>query len=164
MIQGVISGGQIGADIAGLRAAKRAGIPTGGYAAEGYKTLRGPNLDLRDIYGLIDTGAGYAHRTEMNVRGSDGTIRFATNWDSAGERCTHKALLKHDKPFFDVTLRVLFRPDAQGPGWVGVEDDQMKPAFARMWLLKHNIQTLNVAGNGRTDIELFVENYLAHIF
>ncbi len=42
MLDRVISGGQTGADQAALRAARAAGIPTGGWAPLGWKTEEGP--------------------------------------------------------------------------------------------------------------------------
>jgi hypothetical protein len=42
MIAKVQSGGQTGTDVAGVRAARRLGIPTGGVMPKGWKTLDGP--------------------------------------------------------------------------------------------------------------------------
>ena len=159
MITKVISGGQVGADLAGLRAAEAAGIPTGGYAPDGFKTQHGPNLDLRDRYGLVDCGKGYAYRTELNVQHSDGTIRFAVNFNSPGERCTWKALLKHHKPYFDVAFT--WHPGLPG-GWE--IDPEASPHWAKVWIADHNIKVLNVAGNAKTELEPLVERYLAEIF
>ena len=47
----VVSGGQTGADQAGLRAARAAGIETGGWAPKGWETEEGPAPWLSD-YGL----------------------------------------------------------------------------------------------------------------
>ena len=46
MIERVISGGQTGADQAGLAVAKRLGIPTGGCMPKGWLTEAGPRPDF----------------------------------------------------------------------------------------------------------------------
>lgn len=54
MLTKIISGGQTGADEGGLEGARLLGIPTGGTAPKGYRTENGPNLTLRDTYGLVE--------------------------------------------------------------------------------------------------------------
>lgn len=54
ILQKVISGGQSGADRAALEAAHAIGIPTGGWAPEGYKTINGNDFSLRDKFNLIE--------------------------------------------------------------------------------------------------------------
>mgnify|MGYP003147850295 FL=1 len=49
----VISGGQTGADIAGLKIAAEKGIPTGGRLPRRYMTEDGPNYSLQSRYGLV---------------------------------------------------------------------------------------------------------------
>ena len=51
----IISGGQTGADQAGLAAAKRLGIPTGGFFSKGFLTEAGPRPDLAAEYRLEET-------------------------------------------------------------------------------------------------------------
>ena len=76
MIERVISGGQTGADQAGLAVAKRLGVPTGGYLPKGWLTEAGPRPDLGATYGLEEAEtAAYPERTERNVLASDGTVR-----------------------------------------------------------------------------------------
>jgi Circularly permutated YpsA SLOG family len=52
MVERVISGGQTGADQAGLAAAKLLGIPTGGCMRRGWLTEDGSRSDLAAAYGL----------------------------------------------------------------------------------------------------------------
>lgn len=59
MIEKVISGGQDGADQAGLYAAQILSIPTGGWAAKNFMTESGPRPDLAELFGLIDVGLTY---------------------------------------------------------------------------------------------------------
>ena len=78
----VISGGQTGADQAGLVVARRFGIPTAGWMPRGWKTSAEPNPHLGREYGLREHTGDYAERTAANVRDSDGTIRFAGSFRS----------------------------------------------------------------------------------
>ena len=52
MVERVTSGGQTGADQAGLAVAKRLGIPTGGCMRNGWLTEDGPFPDVAAAYGL----------------------------------------------------------------------------------------------------------------
>jgi hypothetical protein len=72
----IISGGQTGTDQAALRAARAAGIPTGGYAAKGWLTEDGPNPGLAE-FGLVEAPvAGYPARTRLNVALADAALWF----------------------------------------------------------------------------------------
>lgn len=95
----VISGGQTGADLGGLRAAKQYGIPTGGCAAVGFKTENGVFRELESFYFLHDKGYDYVKRTEENVKESDITFIYADNLESAGTKLTIKMCKKHHKPY-----------------------------------------------------------------
>lgn len=150
MIKLVISGGQTGADQGGLLAAKMLGIPTGGTAPKGYRTLRGCTVALGTLFGLKEHySSHYQPRTYTNVYESDGTIRLAGSFVTAGELCTKKAIIKHNKPHFDV-LR------SSPPS---IRD-------AAAWIEKHNIETLNVAGNSEDTspgIEDFTVRYISSL-
>lgn len=101
----VISGGQNGVDQAGLRAAALNGIETGGWAPGDWITLDGPKQKLLQSFGLEEAKkAGYAYRTELNVKHSDLTLRIATDISSSGEKCTYRAIAKHKKPFIDFAV------------------------------------------------------------
>ena len=140
----IISGGQTGADQAGLFAAKKYKIKTGGFAPEGWKTLTGPNPELlQDTFGLAELrGGGYKQRTWANVIISDGTIRFAVSFNTGGERCTRQAIKYCNRPHFDIDLKI---------------EDEEETERAADWIKKNSIFVLNVAGNsegrkGFTDI------------
>jgi len=110
------------------------GISTGGIAPKGYRTKYGKNLRLKKL-GLTEHESWqYAPRTEENVKLSDGTIRFAYNFMSAGELCTLKYLKKHKKPYFDVDLKEL-----EMGNYLIFEFHE--------WLAWNKIEILNVAGN-----------------
>lgn len=127
-VQKVVSGGQTGADQAGLRAARAAGIETGGWAPLGWETEGGPAPWLSE-FGLKECpGPGYRARTEANARDSDGTLWFG-HVDSQGFRTTLRACRRLKKP------------------WLIVEEEVTRPSDVLAWFLANAIQTLNVAGN-----------------
>lgn len=100
----VISGGQTGADMAGLVIAKEFGIETGGWAPRGWLTSDGPNRKLLEGYGLIESDGDYKRRTWENVRDSNATLRLAISFNTPGEKCTFNAIEKYKKPWLDVNL------------------------------------------------------------
>lgn len=105
IIAKIISGGQTGVDVAALRAARARGIPAGGTMPKGWKTLRGPKPEYRELYGMREAySASYAMRTETNVRDADLTIRIAVDFSSAGELCTYRAILKCERPNFAIEV------------------------------------------------------------
>jgi len=116
----------------------------------GYLTENGPDPALKE-YGLLETKTDkYPPRTEANARDSDGTVRFAVNFNTPGERCTLKAIRWHAKPYFDVDLR--------------------KPPPVEQfceWIVSNKIEVLNVAGNKESTcpgIGALVEEYLLRAF
>jgi hypothetical protein len=131
MLKKWISGAQTGADIAGLEVAKRFGYETGGTMPFGYKTLDGPKPEYKEMYGIeVHNSSSYVPRTRKNVRDSDGTVRLAFNFESPGEICTLRAIEDYDKPHFNVDL-----------------SDPPPISDMTEWVLCHNIEVLNVAGN-----------------
>ena len=132
MVMKIISGGQTGADQAGLAVAKRLGIPTGGFVPKGFLTEAGPRPDLAAEYGLEETDtAAYPERTERNVRLADGTVVFG-DARSPGSMLTIRLCRRHGRPCLTIP------PDAA--------PDQAARQL-RAWLDEHRIATLNVAGN-----------------
>ena len=173
----VISGGQTGADQAALRAARRAGIETGGFAPHGWRTEDGAAPWLAE-YGLVPFGkpGDYKARTAENVRTSSATLWFG-NPHSPGGRCTMRACVTHNKDSYVVTL--MGRED-----WT--EPDGATPRDVADWILgtvagvpdsngeTRNIRNesgepviLNVAGNRqskRPGIGAKVEAFLDEVF
>ena len=151
LIRRVISGGQYGADVAGLRAAMRLGLETGGWMPEGYRTVGGPRPEYAAMYGVrCAPSPDYPLRTSLNVRESDATVRLAWDWKSYGEQATLRELRKAGKPHIDATLTRL------GGGIVA----DILPDDLRRWIEERGVQVLNVAGNSSYWIEEFVEEYL----
>ena len=82
MLKKIISGGQTGADRAGLDVALDAGFPCGGWCPKGRKAEDGR---IPDKYPLTETGsADYLKRTEKNVVDADGTVIFTFGMPTGG--------------------------------------------------------------------------------
>jgi hypothetical protein len=127
MVVKIISGGQTGADRAGLDAAMEAGIPVGGYCPKGRLAEDGT---VPDKYPLIElTKGGYPARTERNVVESDGTLILNVGKLSGGTRLTQDCTRKHGKPCLVVQL-----------------DHEPETAPVLKWVKEHSIHVLNIAG------------------
>ncbi len=137
----IISGGQTGADQGALEAAKQLGFPTGGCLPKGCLTLDGPRLDFIELYGMTEhKRAGYTSRTYDNVKNSDATIRFAMNFDSAGEICTKNAIDYYRRQSLDITIS--YTPH-------NVFSDRFDRTFEEVadWIIAGGYSVINVAGN-----------------
>lgn len=173
MIKRVIGGFQAGADIAGVRAAKRFGIPTGGTIAKGWKTEAGPKPEYRELYGAVEcTVEGYPARTAKNVMDADLTILFGDS-SSSGSKATYRAFReKIGERGRDGMGIVYIRP-----GWLMVplnyqQWDRGPDEIARMIEeMPHEIT--NIAGNRQSSkpptatwvgMERFVEDFMADVF
>jgi hypothetical protein len=161
VIEKVISGGQSGSDQAGLRAARAAGIPTGGTAAKGWETEDGPAPWLKD-FGLVECPiAGYPPRTRFNVADSCATVIFDTSAGkdaggmSRGTQLAIRCAMEYGRP--NVVARVeLGRPIPP-----------KRPAAMAGWIAEHRVRVLNVAGQRESKargIGAWVESYLAEVF
>jgi len=128
MIQKIISGGQTGADRAGLDAAIESGIEHGGWAPKGRKSEDGV---IPERYNLTEmTMGGYPKRTEQNVIDSDGTVIFTYGKLTTGSALTRKIARQKNKPCLHIDL-----------------DVEKNPVFVlKDWLIEWDIKILNVAG------------------
>ena len=97
MIQKIISGGQKGADIAGIDAAIACDIPYGGWLPKGRKTENGPLPERYTGFQVMIRG-GYPKRTEQNVIDSDGTVIFTYGKLTPGSLMTQKFAKQHKNP------------------------------------------------------------------
>lgn len=143
MLIKIISGGQTGADIAGLIAGKLLGLQTGGTAPAGYRTENGSNQDLIK-YGVIEhKSANYQPRTIENVRNSDGTVWFG-NQNSPGGKLTINTCIKLKKPHI-----------------INPSKTQL-----RDWIERKFIRVLNCSGNRESTnigIQEHVKNFLIEV-
>ncbi len=123
----IISGGQTGADRAGLDAARRCRLETGGRAPSRYWTERGPDPSLAQ-FGLT-AGGTVAERTIANVAAADATIVFMTG-SSPGSDLTIAAARARTKPLLVIDP------------WVSAAADAVAG-----FLRQHRPLVLNVAGH-----------------
>jgi hypothetical protein len=128
MINKIISGGQTGADRAGLDAAIESGVEHGGWAPRGRKAEDGTIPDKYDLTEL--TMGGYPKRTEQNVVDSDGTVIFSFGKLTGGSLLTRRLARKHNRPCLHIDL----------------DTDDNPGHLLRDWLIDWNIKILNVAG------------------
>lgn len=124
MLKKIISGGQTGADMAGLMAGRALKIPTGGTAPKFWMTENGSKEKFLQGLGLVEGPTGYKERTRMNVRDADATVIFGIT-SSAGTK---------------LTIRY-----AQMQGKLLTKNPTA--AVLRNWIKVNDIQILNVAGN-----------------
>lgn len=129
----IISGGQTGADEAGLKAAKDLGFETGGTAPKGwriqnYDGTEGSNPGLAD-YGLVEhESREYPPRTKQNVADSDATVWFGYEGSGGAKLTISTARRLHKLLIVNPTAKEL-----------------------RRWLEANPIAVLNVAGNRLSD-------------
>lgn len=147
----IISGLQSGADLGGVALAKKYGLQVAGMMPKGYKTLDGNKPEYKELYNAAESASYYYQpRTYDNVKNSDGTLRFYTKKDSSGEICTLKAINQYKKPYFDVDL-----------------NNPCEKEDVVDWIIKNNIEVLNVAGNSEKTspgIGIKVLYYLNDVF
>ncbi len=133
----IISGGQTGADMGGLLAARECGIATGGWAPKGWRTEAGPNTELAG-YGLKECySSNYNTRTTLNVMESCATIIFGV--DSTGSLLTKSLCETNSKPW--IWIRPVDMLHLTGPSisqWRAI--GEILPRLSE-------VCTLNVAGN-----------------
>jgi len=134
-LERVVSGGQTGADRAGLDAALQLKMPCGGWCPATRRADDGP---LHERYPLKETpSSGYRERTEWNVRDSDGTVLLV--WEKViphgGTDLTRKLALQYGRPC--LVVDVASPPD---------------PSSLLEWCKANKIRTLNVAGPRESEL------------
>ena len=129
LIDKIISGGQTGADRAGLDVALARSIPAGGWCPAGRRAEDGV---IPAHYPLTETtSAIHAVRTRGNVRTGDATLVFNLGELDGGTLLTASYAAGRGKPCLLVQLD---------------EPDHPTPAEVAAWLREHNVRVLNVAG------------------
>lgn len=157
MLTKVISGGQTGADQAGLRAAKICGLETGGWMPKGYKTEAGPRPEFAELYGLrMLASDSYAERTKVNIWNSDATLLFTNDFAATpGTKLATRIAYEYEKKC--VLPRVT----------LGTLSDEVRWRAIAEWIEQAGIKTLNVAGNRESKapgIGDWVEHFLIGVF
>ena len=128
----IFSGGQTGVDRAALDAARKLGLPVGGWCPAGRAAEDGP-IDPR--YPLRETpSTDPAQRTEWNVRDSDATLILSPEPLAGGTALTRECAERLGRPMLVVD------PAAEDP------------EAARAWLAAVRPGRLNVAGPRESEL------------
>jgi hypothetical protein len=129
-IDKIISGGQTGADRAGLDFAIKNKIPHGGWIPKGRLTENGK---LSAKYHLKEMStSSYPARTQKNVIVADGTLIVSKGSLSGGSALTREFAKRSGKPWLHINMKNMSRKDASEK--------------LISWLTKNRIKVLNVAG------------------
>src|ERR1700676_1971915 len=101
MLRKIISGGQTGADRAGLDFAIETGLEHGGYVPRGRKAEDGR---IDDRYNMVELSTtSYPARTRRNIKESDGTVIFSLErLLSGGTKLTWEHANKLGKPVLHI--------------------------------------------------------------
>jgi len=145
MLKKVISGGQTGADRAGLDVAIRHNIQHGGAIPKGRRTEEGV---LPEKYKLLEMSSrSYPRRTEKNVVDGDGTVILTHGRLTGGSLLTRQKAYEHDKPVFHLDMARLSVEEAAD--------------LLADFLLENGIEVLNVAGTrGSEDPDIYGKTIL----
>ena len=150
----IITGGQSGADQAAWRAARAAGLKTGGAMPRGFQTEDGPRPELAAQFGAEQhESPDPADRTVANVHDSDATLVFAPERPGAGTMLTIEACRETGAPCLVVHTDEL--------------DSEKTLARIADQILALRIRTLNVAGDRESTlpgIGATVEDFLTRLF
>ncbi len=144
LLRKIISGGQTGADQAGLDVAIKNGIPHGGAIPEGRLTEDGI---LPDKYQLEEMSTkSYPKRTEKNVLDSDGTVILTHGKLTGGSLLTRKKAEQHDKPVLHLDMTLT--------------QERWATDVLQKFVEKNQIETLNVAGSRASkDSEIYGKTF-----
>ncbi len=136
----IISGGQTGADRAGLDAAIALGVEHGGWIPAGRLTEAGP-LDVR--YNLRETiSLDYRERTRLNVQEADATVIFTRGEPERGSALTFALAYELRKPVLCVDVGL------HAGGTAARINGRAAPIErVRDFVFEHGVACLNVAGN-----------------
>lgn len=162
----IISGGQTGADRAGLDAAKRLGLETGGTAPKEFMTSNGPDHALSQIYGLKEVpdkktfsiAYHYVRRSKINVEDSDGTVAFSCRpspgTDNTIGYCLTRQWKEVSQDEFENTT--LYKPvliisrGINGPGTKEKPEWEEEAKRLRKFIDDNQIKILNICGHRNT--------------
>jgi len=132
MVAKIISGGQTGADRAGLDVALELGLKTGGWVPRGRRAEDGKVPEKYSDVVEISSDS-YDRRTEMNVRESDATVIFTFGPPTGGSAYTREFALSIGKPVLALDLTQSSPDEAV--------------TILRSWLTEVQPSILNVAGS-----------------
>jgi hypothetical protein len=149
----IVTGFQTGVDIAAARAAKAAGLLTGGAMPKQFLTLDGPRPEYATIYGAFELpSANWNVRTRRNVRDTEATFLFVIDADSRGTYRAVRECERIGRPFYIVRLTF---PEPEGPPAMEWEGNPLSVAKTVELLLP--FASVNIGGNRYTWLEEKIE-------
>jgi hypothetical protein len=80
VLEKIISNGQTGLDQAGWRAARAAGIPTGGWMPKGFLTEDGPHPEFAEDFGALEWVTSEAYPRHFTMRSHRRVLRDGRFW------------------------------------------------------------------------------------
>ena len=151
----IISGGQTGADRAGLEAAIELGLATGGNATHGFMTTDGPDPTLGTRFGLTEMASRpslpqmYVMRSKKNVDDADATVAFRFHSSAGTDNTIAYCHSGNWVPLSSLPKR-LSRPPHRPVFVVSSlserDREKMMEEF-RKFLIERDVSVLNVAGH-----------------
>ena len=131
MVCRIVSGGQTGADRAGLDVAEQLGLASGGWVPRGRRAEDGA-IPARYTSLNETESESYEERTRLNVRDSDATVIFTRGQPAGGSALTADHARALSKPLLVIDL----------------DEHRLEDAIERLrsWLAETRPGTLNVAG------------------
>jgi hypothetical protein len=136
----IISGGQTGADVASLWAAKLFNIPTGGWAPKSFITTAGNHPEMAETFNMREHPSSYRDRTIANLQDANLTI-ICSEKMSAGTRLTINQCIKQKKPYY------VFWLDSTNINKIDEDTFIKMRSFIKNSGMIHENFVLNVAGN-----------------
>ena len=138
MLRKIISGGQTGADRAGLDFAIETGLEHAGYVPRGRKAEDGR---IDDKYHLVELSTNsYPARTRRNIEESDGTVIFSLEQLlSGGTKLTQDYANKLGKPLLHIY-------DTRKERILNQDSLRLETQALTDFLCSNRIEILNVAG------------------
>jgi hypothetical protein len=155
MLERIVTGGQTGVDQSAWRAAREAGLATGGWMPRSFATEAGPHPEFGHAFGAqaLDSD-DVADRTLANVRDSDATLVLATADPSPGTDETIRCCQLLGRPLRVVRLHHSAHSESHA-------------SEIAAWLAGLGVRVLNVAGpreSSSPGVGALAETFLRRLF
>lgn len=163
----IVSGGQTGADVAALQAAKECGLQTGGVAPADYITTAGAKPELGSEFGLqqlIKSKASlsqmYVTRSKLNVDQSEATIAFRLQPSVGTDKTIGYCRDQSWKAVRGPNPSSVYRPCLVIKD---VGDEEKAAELVVKFLKAHNFSKVNVCGH-RDDVTAGITDFQARVY
>lgn len=166
----IIAGGQVGVEIAALRAAQALGIPTGGTMPKGFRTEAGLCPHYAAEYGLQETAFSYLPASlRANIETADLTLMIYTDKKGPNTRMARDIIEEIGKPA--MTFGKIMPPRLDPFQWAIDVEAEFAPFInvtggflATPFAQSVPSYTLHVTGTRDPHLEAPVESWLRSVF